>query len=146
MLLLLSHRIEYITDSELKKDGLTTKQFLVVAGIERLFDHSPSISELAEALSTTHQNIKQIALQLENKGFIWIKKDEKDKRTWRLKVTDKNKEYWQSRALEHESVIRSLFASLSDNEIQSFYMLLSKLLTETDATYKKWREKTFVQS
>ena len=81
LLLFLSRRLEYIADSELKKDDLTTKQYLTVVVIETLYDHSPSISELAQSLSTTHQNIKQIALQLQKKGFIKIERDENDKRT-----------------------------------------------------------------
>jgi DNA-binding MarR family transcriptional regulator len=141
LLLFLSHRLEYIADSELKKDDLTTKQYLTVAVIENLYDHSPSISELAQSLSTTHQNIKQIALQLQKKGFIKIERDESDKRTWRLKVTEKNKAYWNSRAKEHEAIVRSFFASLSDSEIQTFSTLLLKLIMGTNETYRKFREK-----
>jgi DNA-binding MarR family transcriptional regulator len=141
LLLFLSHRLEYIGDSELKKDDLTTKQYLTVVVIENLYDHSPSISELAQSLSTTHQNIKQIALQLQKKGFIKIERDENDKRTWRLNVTEKNRAYWNSRAKEHEAIVRSFFASLTDTEIQAFSALLLKLIMGTNETYRKFREK-----
>jgi len=141
LLLFLSHRLEYIGDSELKKDDLTTKQYLTVVVIENLYDHSPSISELAQSLSTTHQNIKQIALQLQKKGFIKIERDENDKRTWRLNVTEKNRAYWNSRAKEHEAIVRSFFASLTDTEIQTFSTLLLKLIMGTNETYRKFREK-----
>ena len=141
LLLFLSHRLEYIADSKLKKDDLTTKQYLTVVVIENLYDHSPSISELAQSLSTTHQNIKQIALQLQKKGFIKIERDESDKRTWRLNVTEKNRAYWNSRAKEHEAIVRSFFASLTDSEIQTFSALLLKLIMGTNETYRKFREK-----
>jgi len=141
LLLFLCHRLEYIADSELKKDDLTTKQYLTVVVIENLYSHPPSISELAESLSTTHQNIKQIALQLQKKGFIKIDRDENDKRTWRLNVTEKNKAYWRSRAKEHEAIVRSFFASLTDNEIQTFSALLLRLIMGTNETYRKFREK-----
>ena len=141
LLLFLCHRLEYIADSELQKDDLTTKQYLTVVVIENLYDHPPSISELAESLSSTHQNIKQIALQLQKKGFIKIERDPKDKRTWRLNVTEKNKAYWNSRAKEHEAIVRSFFASLTDTEIQAFSAFLLRLIMGTNETYRKFREK-----
>ena len=73
---LLSRRFEYITDQVLVKDDLTTKQLLALIAIEEGFETLPSITQLAEVLSTTHQNIKKIALQLEKKGFVEIIKDE----------------------------------------------------------------------
>ena len=141
LLLFLCHRLEYIADSELQTDDLTTKQYLTVVVIENLYDHPPSISELAESLSSTHQNIKQIALQLQKKGFIKIERDQNDKRTWRLNVTEKNKAYWNSRAKEHEAIVRSFFASLTDTEIQTFSALLLRLIMGTNETYRKFREK-----
>ena len=139
LILFLSHRIEYITDSELRKDDLTSKQFLVLVAIERLYDRPPSISELAESLSTTHQNIKQIALQLQRKGFISMRKDEIDKRRRRLEVTNKNKEYWDSRAKEHETIVLSLFDSLPDKEVVDFHSFLLKLVAGTEKQYKSFR-------
>ncbi len=139
LLLLLSHRFEYIADNELQKDGLTSKQFLTLAAIERGFNHSPSISEVAASVSTTHQNIKQIALQLKKKGFIRIEKDLEDRRRWVLKVTEKNREYWDSRAERHGELIRSLFNSLSGHETHSFHALISKLLVNTDSIYRTAR-------
>jgi len=141
LLLFLSHRLEYIADSELQKDNLTAKQYLAIVVIENLYGHPPSISELAESLSTTHQNIKQIALQLQKKGFIRIERDESDKRIWRLNVTEKNKAYWNSRAKEHEAIVRSFFASLTDAEIQTLSALLLKVIMGTNESYKKIREK-----
>lgn len=139
LLLLLSHRFEYIADNELQKDGLTSKQFLTLAAIERGFDHAPSISEVAASLSTTHQNIKQIALQLKKKGFIRIEKDPGDRRRWALKVTEKNREYWDSRAEIHGELVRSFFSSLSGNETKNFHALISKLLANTDSIYRNAR-------
>ncbi len=140
LLLLLSHRFEYIADNELQKDGLTSKQFLTLASIERGFGHPPSISEVAASLSTTHQNIKQIALQLKKKGFIRIEKDSEDKRRWILKETEKNRDYWDSRAERHGELVRSLFSSLSRNETHNFHALVSKLLENTDSIYRNARE------
>ncbi|MBY8998651.1 MAG: hypothetical protein KGD60_13055, partial [Candidatus Thorarchaeota archaeon] len=55
MVFLLSQRFEYITNKVLEPDGLTTKQFLTIAVIERGFDPPPSISQVGDYLSTSHQ-------------------------------------------------------------------------------------------
>ncbi len=139
LLFLLSHRFEYLTDKELAKDGLTTKQFLTIVTIGKAFGYAPSLKEVAAVLSTSHQNVKQIALQLVKKGFIKIEEDEQDKRKLVLKLTQKNKEYWDSTAQRHEATISSMFNALNDEEIQVFHRLISKLLASTDIVYKKAR-------
>ena len=136
-LFLLSRRFEYITDSVLKKDGLTTKQLLTLIVIERGFDEMPSISQVAELLSTSHQNTKQIAHQLEKKGFLELVKDENDRRRWLLRVTQKNQEFWDSKEQEHREAMHGLFAPLSDQEIRQFYEILMKLIGGTESIYRK---------
>ncbi len=133
---LLSRRFEYITDSILKKDGLTTKQWLTLAVISRVFDEMPSISQVAELLSTSHQNIKQIAHQLEKRGFLEMARDENDKRRWLLRVTQKNQEFWDSREQDHAKAVLSLFAPLSDREVRQFHRILVKLIDGTESIYK----------
>ena len=136
---LLSRRFEYVTDQVLSKDGLTTKQLLALIAIERGFETPPSISQVADVLSTTHQNMKKIALQLEKKEFIEIIRDEKDKRRSLLKTTRKNQEYWESRVGEHLQAIQGLFSSLSANEVHSFSIILKKLLEGIEVVHKDAR-------
>ncbi|MCK4567759.1 MAG: hypothetical protein KAU48_10665, partial [Candidatus Thorarchaeota archaeon] len=136
---LLSRRFEYVTDQVLSKDGLTTKQLLALIAIERGFETPPSISQVADVLSTTHQNMKKIALQLEKKEFIEIIRDEKDKRRSLLKTTRKNQEYWESRVGEHLQAIQGLFSSLSADEVHSFSLILKKLLEGIEVIHKDAR-------
>ena len=131
----LSNRLEYLGDNELRKDGLTTKQWQLIAVTGKYFTHSPSVSEVAEVLSTTHQNVKQIALKLQEKGFISIEKDEKDRRVLRLRLTEKNRKYWESKSNEDVAFISSLFSALTDQEIQELYFLLNKLEENIDLRY-----------
>lgn len=137
---LLSRRFEYITDQILAKDELTTKQLLTLIAIEGGFETLPSISQVAEILSTTHQNVKKLALQLEKKGFVEIVKDERDRRRSLLKTTQKNREYWDSRASEHLRSIQGLFASLNQDEIRTFNRLLKKLLEGVEVQHQVARE------
>jgi DNA-binding MarR family transcriptional regulator len=137
---LLSRRFEYVTDQVLAKDDLTTKQLLTLIAIERGFDTLPSISQVAEVLSTTHQNVKKLALQLEKKKFIEIVKDETDKRRSLLRTTQKNREYWDSKAPEHLREIQGLFTALDNDEIHTFYSLLRKLVESVEVIHANARE------
>lgn len=136
----LSNRLEYLGDNDLRKDGLTTKQWQLIAVTGKYFTYPPSVSEVAEALSTTHQNVKQIALKLQDKGFISIEKDEKDKRVLRLRLTEKNRKYWESKTTEDIEFINSLFSSLTEKEIQELYSLLLKLEKNIDVKYNETKK------
>lgn len=138
-LFILSRRFEYITDRVLSKDGLTTKQLLVLIGIYGGFTEPPSVSQVAELLSTSHQNVKAIATKLEESGFVKMVRDAKDKRRWLLTLTPKNQEYWDSRFPEHSAAMFSLFKSLSPNEIQQLYRIILKLIEGTKEVYKQSR-------
>lgn len=142
-LFLLSRRFEYITDQILKKDGLTTKQLLFLITISsRASPEPPSISQIADILCTGHQNVKQIATQLDKKGFIKMVRDEHDKRRWLLTTTKKNQDYWDSKAQEHTAAMFSLFRSLTQKEVQDFYNLLLKLYENTEEIYTQARMDT----
>jgi len=134
-LFLLSRRFEYVTDQVLKRDGLTTKQLLVLIVVTKGFDKLPSVSEVANVLSTSHQNVKQIAKQLEKRGFIKLVRDEEDRRKWLLTVTKQSQEYWDSKTEEHSAAMLSLFHALTPREVEHFYRLIRKLIEGTEEVY-----------
>jgi len=136
----LSNRLEYIGDKYLREDGLTTKQWQLIAVTGKYFTYPPSVSEVAEVLSTTHQNIKQIALKLQEKGFISIEKDENDKRILRLKLTEKNRKYWESKSNEEIDFIGTIFEGMSDQEIKDLYYLLNKIQNNIESKYNQTKD------
>ena len=136
---LLSQKLQYIIDYELGKHGLTTKQFLVLAAVDTVFDHPPTLNEVATVLSSSHQNVKQLAKQLEKKGFIEFDTDPGDRRKLLLKTTRQNREFWDSHFEEHLEFFRQLFGELSTDEIDQLYGLLNKLMISFDKFYYKIR-------
>jgi DNA-binding MarR family transcriptional regulator len=142
-LFLLSQRFEYMTSSILKKDNLTTKQLLTLIAIKEGFeeDQDPTIGEVAQIMSTSHQNIKKIALQLKKRGFLKIVKDNDDKRRKLLKSTEECDRFWNQRAGDHTQNLLQLFGSLEDDELLQFHNLLMNLINSTDDLYKEIRGK-----
>ena len=127
ILFLIQQRWSYTINKEFQKDHITTKQWLMLIVISSAFDHNPSMQEVADAMSITHQNVKQLATRLETTGFIKIERDPKNKRILRLKVTEKSNEYWESRAEEHAKSIATYFKDLDDQEITSLFQIMGKL-------------------
>ena len=80
-----SQRLRYLLDQRLREADLTTQQgfLLTIVGAKQ----RPSLGEVAEVMSTTHQNVKQIAIALERKGMLHIVTDESDGRVRRLDRT-----------------------------------------------------------
>lgn len=66
---------------------ITWKQFFAVICIN-LCKEPPTLNELSEVMGSSHQNVKQILLKLEKKGFVEFVADEKDRRKQRIHVTE----------------------------------------------------------
>lgn len=137
---LLAQRLEYISNKLLEQDALTTKQFLLLAITEKAFDHEPSLKEVADALGTTHQNVRQMTNQLEKKGFIEVFKDPNDKRVNRLRTTPANKDYWNSRAEKQSREIVEMFKDFSDEEIVSMHDMVLRLYNDLEPVYRELKK------
>jgi DNA-binding MarR family transcriptional regulator len=78
------------TDAELTEVGLTTRQWLLLAVLTKWFvGRDPSLTEAAERYGSSRQNVKQIALGLEARGYLQLVPDPADGRATRLRLTDK---------------------------------------------------------
>ena len=134
---LIQQRWSYYIGKKLVEDKITTKQWLMMIIIEKAFTHDPSMQEVADALSTTHQNVKQLATRLEARGFMKIERDPNNRRILRLKTTDESREYWKKRTPEDIKSIIALFEGLDDNEIKSLYKIAVKLERISENLYKE---------
>ena len=133
---IINQRFDLLLDRFLSKDNLTAKQFQLAAVIEQQFNDHPSVSEVANVLDTSHQNIKAIANKLQKKGFIEIEKDPKDRRRQLLKLTEKNNEYWKNNEGEGEEFIINMFNGLNSEELLIFNKLIDKLIEGIEERYR----------
>lgn len=136
---LITQRMQYVTDQVFQRDGLTTKQWLVSLAIEQGFEYPPSLSEVADMLSSSHQNIRQIANKLEKKGFLEYSKDPEDRRVLRLRLTYKSKEYFESKSDEHLGYVLDIFNGFSDEKIADFHDHIMNLYKHLDPIYEEFR-------
>ncbi len=134
---LIQQRWGYIINKKLADDNITTKQWLMMIVIENAFDHDPSMQEVADALSTTHQNVKQLAVRLEARGFLRIERDSENRRILRLRTTEECRNYWEKRTPEDAKSIISLFEGLKDGEVQSLFEIIMKLDKISENLYRE---------
>ncbi|MCR5011479.1 MAG: MarR family transcriptional regulator, partial [Lachnospiraceae bacterium] len=71
------NRYQAAADAYFKE--ITWKQFFAIICIN-LCKEPPTLNELSDIMGSSHQNVKQILLKLEKKGFVMAAPDEKDKR------------------------------------------------------------------
>jgi len=93
--LVLSNKLDTLLDREMIPFGMTSKQWFLLLVVSTLFDKAPTIKEAAKAIGTSHQNVKQMALKLEQKGFLKLEKDSRDARATRLKPTEYSMTFWE---------------------------------------------------
>lgn len=141
VLFLIQQRWTYTINNEFKADNITTKQWLMLIVISTAFQTPPSMQEVADAMSITHQNVKQLAVRLESQGFIKIEKDENNKRILRLKPTEKSNEYWVKKEEDHARSIKGYFKDLNDDEIISLFQIMGKLEQSSGKMYLETKNK-----
>jgi DNA-binding MarR family transcriptional regulator len=136
MVFIIEQRWSYIIEKEMEPDGITAKQWLMLVIIGAGFKTPPSIQQVADAMSTTHQNVKQVAAGLERRGFMTLERDEMNKRIIRLKVTSKCHELFKKREENDIRAIYSLFENLGDEEMKSLFNIMAKMDHRAQTLYE----------
>ena len=117
-------------DQQLAELGITTRQWLLLAVLTKSFgEHSPSLSEAAEEYGSSRQNVKQIALGLESRGFVRLVPDPLDARTTRIELTRRVRLFDETPMVERTSdMLEDVFAGLTANETRDLLDLSRRWL------------------
>lgn len=84
-------------------------------------------------MSTSHQNVKQIALGLVRRGFVrLVLTDRHDTRVRRLIVTAKSDRFWAARDADDAAAIAKWFSVLTRPELATLNELLARLSTSLE--------------
>jgi DNA-binding MarR family transcriptional regulator len=132
MLVLEGARLRALLDKVLAPSGLTAQQGALLAWIEAQ-EEAPMISGVAAGMGMTHQNVKQIALALQRKGFLDIQVCVQDRRSRRLVLTPLHRRFWARRNADDFSAVQAWMAVWSDAEVKQAVRLLRRLHKHLDA-------------
>ena len=109
------NRFQAIADNTMKE--ISWKQFFSVICIN-LCKTPPTVKELAEIMGSSHQNVKQILLKLEKKGFVTLTVDENDKRKQRIELTDYCREFCEKNDAMSMALMKKMFEGVSEEQLQ----------------------------
>ncbi|WP_105617285.1 MarR family winged helix-turn-helix transcriptional regulator [Vallitalea okinawensis] len=106
---------------------ITMKQWLLLIAIIQSGIHNPTLTDVANMMGYTRQNVKKLALLLEGKGFIQFQKDLKDSRVLRLVITEKCYAYFENRLDKEEEFMEKLYEGITDEEMAHMFLGMKKL-------------------
>ena len=133
-LFLVAQHLARRADLELSREGiaLTTSQWLLLAIVSKREDGPPTLTEAAALYGTSRQNVKQLARQLEERGFLELKSDPEDARALRLHCTRKvSAAFDRPAAAERQKrFISRLFEGLPETDVVTLERVLSRWLSQ----------------
>lgn len=124
-MLTLANRLQVLGDK--LDENVTLKQWLLIAIISKHGRPSPTISEVAEMIGNSRQNVKKMALILEKRGFVSLIKDDQDARIYRIHLTPKCIAYFESRGDKEAQFMEALFDEFDENLTSGLYEGVMKL-------------------
>lgn len=110
------NRFQAVADGIMKE--ISWKQFFAIICIN-MCKENLTIKELAEIMGSSHQNVKQIILKLEKKGFVDITVDKNDKRKQRIELTDYCRAFCAKNDEMAIKLMKKMFNSVSEEQLQT---------------------------
>ncbi len=126
-LFVLANRVDTLLERALQKFNISSKQWFLSICVASLSDHHPSLKELAKESGSSHQNVKQVALKLQEKNLLELYKDPKDARTTRVKLSEYSFEFWKLTDQDSNEFMTQLFKDISQEELESVRKVFMKL-------------------
>jgi DNA-binding MarR family transcriptional regulator len=125
-----AQHLDRLGDVVLAPLGLTTKQWLLLAVVERAFGgRHPTLTEAAAVYGSSRQNVKAIAHGLEAAGYLRIVRDAADRRALRLVPTERVAVFATSEWAAREAAFLAFaFGDLEPAEIARLADLLERWL------------------
>lgn len=107
-------------------EEITWKQFFAVICIN-LCKEAPTINELSDIMGSSHQNVKQILLKLEKKGFITFETDENDKRKQRIYVTETCQKFCEKNDGQSQQIVGQIFNGIDEQGLMITIQTIMKM-------------------
>lgn len=133
-LFIAGNKLQTIFDNNIPQVSL--KQFMLLS-IVRQSKEPLTFTQLGNILGCSRQNIKKLAEILEKKGFIIIHQSPHDTRAMCISPTEKVNDYFENDFLKYQEELKYLFEVYTDEEIETFFILLSKLYAGIENLEKK---------
>lgn len=129
LLLIISNKMNTLLEREFKEFDVTTKQWFLSETINSIFKSPPTLKDVANAMGSSHQNVKQVAIKLQQKGLLTLEKDKKDARVTRLKMTEMSHDFWKQTDLKGSTFRAKIFKGIDTSDMARTRYILKKMLS-----------------
>ena len=119
-----ANRMQRVLDRVLPE--LTAKQFWLLVVLSQ-FEAPPTLTQLADAADTSHQNVKQTLDKLVAKGFVQRVPDAADRRASRVRATEEVGRWTAETAAQAGRFMSDMYAGISPEELDAFGQVLMRM-------------------
>lgn len=133
-LFIIANKLQTIFDQQIPE--ITLKQFMLLSMVHQA-NEPQSLTQLGELLGCSRQNVKKLALSLEQKGFIAFKTNTADSRSTMIVPTDKVTDFFDHDFVAYLQDLHYLFAVYTKEEIEQLFKLLMRLYQGVDCLKQK---------
>lgn len=110
------NRFQAMADNMMQE--ISWKQFFAIICIN-MCKEPPTLKELSDILGSSHQNVKQILIKLEKKGFIRFEQDEADKRKQRIVLTKECRKFCEKNDDMSQKTMMGMFEGITEKDIKT---------------------------
>ena len=118
------NRFQSVADRQM--EVISWKQFFAIVCID-LCREPPTLGQLAELMGSSHQNVKQILLKLQKKGFAELQTDPGDRRKQRVVLTRACREFCEQNSRVSGEIMEKMFAGIPETELQTTIRTITKM-------------------
>ncbi|QQD84320.1 MULTISPECIES: MarR family winged helix-turn-helix transcriptional regulator [Jeotgalicoccus] len=117
--------LEKSVKKDVRKHGLNISEFAVM---ELLYNKGPQpINRIQERILIANSSTTYVLDKLQEKGYIVRLRDEHDKRSMKVELTEQGQALIGDIFPSHANLLSSLFDELSDEELSQFRNMLKKI-------------------
>ena len=133
-LFIAGNKLQTLFDNHIPEVSL--KQFMLLS-IVRQSKELLTFTQLGNLLGCSRQNIKKLADILMKKGFMTIQQSPHDTRAMCICPTEKVNDFYINDFSQYQEELKYLFEVYTDKEIETLFILLTKLYTGIENLEKK---------
>ena len=126
---IVGNRLQALFDRHIP--GLTLRQFMLLS-IARQPAEPLTLTELGKLLGCSRQNVKKLALSLEQKGFARLCRSQYDARALTLVPTETAEEYFRTEFPQYAGELGTLFSVYSEDEVRTLFELMMRMYAGLD--------------
>jgi MarR family transcriptional regulator, transcriptional regulator for hemolysin len=139
-LMVVANRTDTMMERALAPHGVTARQWYLLLVLLHAFGEPPTLKETAVQTGTSYQNVKQVALKLEEKGLLHLVKDKKDKRVTRLVVDADARAFWKSLETDGARFMKDFYEGIPPEDLRVGRSLLGALMRNLSAMEERQGE------